>query len=279
MNNLVQQINIFAKNCKDWMGIFYTPAIVILKILLIILVTLLLVKVGSVIIRRFFEKQKLMNARMDKNKIATMSTMLSSVYRYTIYIICGVVILSEVFNLKSILAAAGIGGVAIGLGVQSLVKDVVAGFFIILEDQFSIGDTITIDNLTGTVEGMEMRVTRLRGSNGDLYIIPNGEIKKVINQTRGQKAVIVDIPLAYSADINKAFEIADKVCKKVSEEEDALVEKAKVLGITEFSKECINMRITALASPNEQQELERKIRKKIKEEFDRNDIRFYYRNN
>lgn len=261
------------------MGIFYAPAIAILQILIIILVSLVLVKVGTAIIRRFFERQKLMNARMDKNKIATISTLLSSVYRYTVYIICGVVILSEVFNLKSILAAAGIGGVAIGLGVQSLVKDVVAGFFIILEDQFSIGDTITIDNLTGTVIGMEMRVTRLRGSNGDLYIIPNGEIKKVINQTRGQKAVTVDIPLAYSTDINKAFDIADKVCKKVSDEEDGLVEKAKVLGITEFEKDYINLRITALTSPSNQQELERKIRKKIKEEFDRHDIRFYYSNN
>lgn len=268
MNNAFERI-------RQWLGGLYNPVGAIVKTLVIIIIAAVAVKVGKLIIKNVFKKRKIFKTGIDSKKIDTMATLLTSVYRYSIYIIAAVVILSDVFELKSLLAAAGIGGIAIGLGVQSLIKDVVAGFFIVMEDQYSIGDLITIEGMTGTVEEMEMRVTKIRNFNGDLYIIPNGEIKKVINHSRGTKAVIVDFPLAYSADAQKAFEAASRVCDRVASEFDTIVEVPKVLGITEMGKECMNIRITARALPNQQWEVERRIRFLLKEEFAKQNIKFY----
>lgn len=110
-----------------------------------------------------------------------------------------------------------------------------------------------------------------------MHIIPNGEIKKVTNHSRGNKTVIVDIPLAYKVDINRAFKAAGRVCKSFSKEFDTIVEEPKVLGITELGKDNFTLRITAKTVPGAHWEMERKIRKKIKEEFDKENIEFFER--
>ncbi|MCX7709766.1 MAG: mechanosensitive ion channel family protein [Clostridia bacterium] len=260
------------------LGDLYSPVINGLKIISIIVISIIVVKIGSIIIKKIFEKQKGFKYSISAKRLDTMSTLLVSVFRYMTYLVAGVVILSDVFQLKSVLAAAGIGGIAVGLGAQSLIKDVISGFFIVMEDQFVVGDLITIDNMTGTVEEMELRVTKMRHFNGDLFIIPNGEIKKVTNHTRGNKAVNVDIPIAYSADINKAIEVAQTVCAAVGEEFTTIVEPLKVLGITDLGKESLNLRITAKTLPNEQWEVERKIRIRIKEAFSKSGIEFFDKN-
>lgn len=272
--HIFSQIN---TQLHDLLKDFYPAAVSILKIIGIIILCVVLSRVGSFIIKRLFEKQKKFKYAIDSKRVDTLSTVLSSIFRYVIYILSGVSILAEItnlFNLNSILTAAGIGGIVLGLGAQNLIKDIISGFFIILEDQFAVGDLITIDTLNGTVEEIELRVTKFRNFNGDLYIIPNGEIKKVINHTRGNKAVIVDIPIAYSSDIEKAFETASIVCKMVSEEFKTIVEQPKVLGITEMDKDSVNLRIIAKTLPNEQWEVERRIRRLIKEEFDKQKIKF-----
>ncbi|MCX7842740.1 MAG: mechanosensitive ion channel family protein [Clostridia bacterium] len=258
-------------------GDLYLPVLFAAKIIGILIISISVVKLGSVLIRKMFEKQKSFKY-LETKRLDTMSTLLVSVFRYGVYVIAAVIILSDVFDLKSVLAAAGIGGIALGFGAQSLIRDVISGFFIILEDQYVVGDLITIDGLTGTVEEMELRITRLRNMNGDLYIIPNGEIKKVINHTRGNKAVIVDIPVAYSADVNMVFQLAERVCADMDGKYDKIVEQPKVLGITELGKESMNLRIFAKTLPNEQWEIERIIRLKIKEEFEKNNVEFFEKN-
>lgn len=259
----------------DFLGDLYSPVMIVVKIVGILILAAILVKIGSIIIKKVFEKQKAFKYNIGNKKIDTMSSILVSVYRYVIYIIAVVTILANYFKMGPVLAAAGVGGIAIGLGAQSLIKDIISGFFIIMEDQFVVGDLITIDTLTGTVEEMELRISRLRNVNGDLYIIPNGEIKRVINHTRGDKAAIVDIPLAYGVDINKAVSVANAVCAVISQECENIVEAPKVLGITEFGRETMNLRIFAKTMPNEHWELERRIRKLIKEEFSKEKIDFF----
>jgi len=272
-------INNILDEMKELMGVFYNPVIAVLKILGIVILSFLTIKIGSFIIKKFFEKQKNLKFDIDTKKISTMSTLSVSVFKYGVYIMAGVVILTDVFNLTSVLAAAGIGGIAVGLGSQSLIKDVISGFFIVMEDQYAVGDMITIEGMTGTVENLELRVTKLRNFNGDLYIIPNGEIKKVTNHTRGSKAVIVDIPVAYNSDTEKVFKTAEKVCSQISEEyKKVIVEAPIVLGITELGKDSSNLRIFAKTLANEQWGVERKIRKLIKEEFRKEGIEFYDRN-
>lgn len=254
------------------------PILAVMKIFGIIILSILIIKIGCYIIKKVFEKHKALKPDKDGKKGETMETLLLSVFKYGIYIMAGIIILSDVLDLKSILAAAGIGGIALGLGAQSLIKDVLSGFFIVMEDQYVVGDMITVDTMTGTVEKLEFRVTRLRNFNGDLYIIPNGEIKRVTNHTRGNKAVIVDVPLAYSADIEKAIKVAEGICAKVAEEYEAIVDGPQVLGITDLGKESLNLRIMATALPTKQWEVERGIRKLIKEEFDKENIAFYDKN-
>ncbi len=262
---------------KDFLGGFYDPVFKMGKIILIIVFSILIAKAGKIIIRKFFEKQKNLKFKMSDKKLDTMSTLIASVFKYVIYIWAILMILSDVLNLKSVLAAAGVGGVAIGLGAQSLIKDTISGFFILLEDQFAVGDLITIDTMSGTVEHMELRVTRLKSFNGDTYIIPNGEIKRVTNHTRDNKMVIVDIPVAYSASMEKVFQIAREVCEEVKAEFAVFTEPPSILGITELGKQSINLRITARTYPNEQWEVERRIRLKIKEAFEKTGLEFYDR--
>ena len=151
----------------------------------------------------------------------------------------------------------------------------ISGFFIVMENQYAVGDLITLEQLNGIVEELELRVTKLRNFNGDLYIIPNGEIKKVVNHSRGDRAVVVDVPLAYSVDINKVTSVAEKVCEAMAGEYERFVEPPKVLGITALEKESMTLRIIAKTPPNEQWEIERRIRKMIKEEFDVAGIEFF----
>jgi moderate conductance mechanosensitive channel len=257
---------------------FSGPVIAGVKVLGIIVLAALLVKTGSFIIKKVLEKRKKFRFAADSKRVDTLATLLVSIYRYGIYLIAGLIILSDVFALKSVLAAAGVGGIAVGLGAQSLIRDIISGFFILMEDQFAVGDLITIDSMNGTVEEMELRITKLRNFNGDLYVIPNGEIKKVVNHTRGNKAVIVDIPVAYSADMSRVFEIASKVCAESAAEIMTLVEAPQVLGITELGKDTINLRIFARAHPNEQWQAEREIRRRVKEAFDREGIEFTDKN-
>jgi moderate conductance mechanosensitive channel len=238
----------------------------------------LIVKIGSFIIKKAFHKQRSFKYAIESKKIDTIATLSVSIYRYTVYIIAIVIILTDIFKLTSVLAAAGIGGIAIGLGAQSLIKDIISGFFIVSEDQYVVGDLITIEDMTGTVEDLELRLTRLRNFNGDLYIIPNGEIKKVTNHTRGNKAVIVDIPVSYSTDTGKAIEIVKNICNTVKEEFDTITEEPKVLGITERGKDMLNIRVIGKTLPNEQWVVERRIRILIKEEFDKANILFYDKN-
>ncbi len=271
----------FSKLMIEWkevLGDLYEPVLAGAKVIGIIVAVALFVRVGSFVIKKVFQKQKNFKYGINSKRLDTMATLLISVFRYLCYIIAAVVILSDVFKLTSVLTAAGIGAVAIGLGAQSLIKDFISGFFIIVEDQFVVGDLITVDNMTGTVEEMELRVTKLRNFNGDLHIIPNGEIKRITNHTRGNKAVQVDIPLDYSTDTLKAMELAGKVCEAVAGEFTTIVEQPKVLGITDLGKEGINLRIVAKTLPNEQWEVERRLRLKIKEEFSRNGIGFIERN-
>ena len=263
---------------KSVFGSFYKPMFTFGKILIIIGIALLTVKVGSYIIKKIFFKRKLLKGLISDKKTDTMTTLLISSYRYLVYIVAIIIILTDVLKMTSILAAAGIGGIALGFGAQSLVKDVISGFFIVFEDQYAVGDLVTIENLNGTVEELELRVTKLRNYSGDLYIIPNGEIKKVINHTRGNKAVIVDIPVAYSADLQAAFAAAEKVCLKAGDAFETLVEQPNVVGITELGKESLNLRIMAKSLPNAQWEVEREIRRLIQQEFKKEGIEFFDKN-
>jgi len=158
------------------------------------------------------------------SRIRTLGQLSTSMTLYTLSFIFGVSALTVVgFPIASLIASAGVAGVAIGFGAQKVVKDVFTGFFMLLENQYAVGDYVTINSVTGTVEEFAMRTTRIRDDDGKLYILSNGDIAQVCNQSRGAIAGTFDIAVAAAADIAKATEVLNQ----------ALEEKSKELGLAQ----------------------------------------------
>jgi small conductance mechanosensitive channel len=245
---------------------------VLLRVLFIILIAGIVYKVGKVIIKRFFEAQSRSRFHMDKRKIDTLSALSQSLLKYLVYFVAGLTILGQFMDTTSILATAGIGGLAIGFGAQSLVKDVISGFFILFEEQYAVGDYVSIGDTTGTVEEIGLRITKIRGFKGELTVIPNGQVIKVINYTRGNILAVVDVGVSYESDVDKAIQIMKEAALKYAKENSDIVEEPQVLGIMDLGDSNIVIRIVARTLPMKHWGVERELRKRIKEALDRNGI-------
>jgi len=270
-----------SKEFKTWLeGVaiqnYMHIVFVVLKILLILLVASLVYKAGKVLINKSFDAQ--INARLgvDVRKINTLRALSQSILRYSVYFIAGITVLGQFVDTTSILATAGIGGLAIGFGAQNLVKDIVSGFFILFEDQYAVGDFVTIGDTTGTVEEVGLRITKVRSFKGELTIIPNGQILKVINHTRGNIAAVVDMDVSYETDIDKAIKVMHSVAKEYAEENQNIVEEPQVLGVVELGDSQVTIRAVARTLPMKQWEVERELKKRIKIAFDENGIEIPY---
>ncbi len=248
-----------------------------LKIVLIWLGANILIRLGSFLIKRFFEGQDHARFHISNTRGKTLKALTQSILRYVVYFVGILMILGELgINTTSILATAGIGGLAIGFGAQSLVKDVITGFFIIFEDQYGVGDFVKIGDISGTVEEIGLRITRIRGFKGDVNIIPNGEITTVTNYSRENSAAIVDVNIAYENDVDKAIEIVEKVSRQYAAENQSIVEEPRVFGITSMDNVGLTLRLVARTLPMQHWGIERELRKVIKEAFDKNNIQFSY---
>ena len=244
--------------------------------ILVILLMGLAIKLGNKIIDKFFIRKNFGKISIEERRANTLSTILKSVLRYLIYFVGIVTIVGFFMDVTSIIAVAGIGGLAIGFGAQDLVRDVVTGFFIFLEDQFSVGDYITVDSFGGIVESMGLRTTQIRDFNGDLHIIPNGEIAKVTNHSRGNMRAMVDVAISYEEDVQRAIGVLNKLCRKIAEENDTIVDGPHVLGVENLGDFSVNIRIIAKTLNMEQWAVERLLRKEIKEALEQEGIKIPY---
>ncbi|MTI46214.1 MAG: mechanosensitive ion channel family protein [Firmicutes bacterium] len=248
-----------------------------IKIIIILIITRIVIKIVSVVIDKFFKKQRDFKYKMEDRKANTLAAILKSISRYAIYFIAIVPIL-ELFGITpaSVLAAAGVGGIAIGFGAQSLVKDVITGFFILFEDQYSVGDFIKTGEFEGIVEEIGLRTTKIRAFSGDLHIVPNGNITAVTNRCRGSMRAWVDVSIAYEEDIENALTVLKGLCEDIAKNDDRIVEGPTVLGVSSLGSSDIVISIIAKTKPMEQWAVEREMRKRIKEEFDRKNIEIPY---
>lgn len=240
----------------------------LISIIIIFIAIVLLVKISNKIIETTFNNRKINKLQVSDKRLTTLTDILKKVVKY-VFIFIGIVMSLELFgiNTTSIIATAGIGGLAIGFGAQSLVKDIITGFFILLEDQYAVGDHIRINSKEGIVEELGVRVTKIRAFSGDLHIIPNGSISVVDNMTRGSMRALVRISIAYEEDVDRAMEVMDRVGKRVAAENPNIVEGPTVLGISEFGASDVIINMVAKTKAMEQWAVERELRKKIKEEF------------
>ncbi len=190
-----------------------------------------------------------------EQRTATMGSLLRSISVVTIVAIAVMTILA-ILNvpLAPLLATAGVGGIAIGLGAQSVIKDFLSGIFMIMEDQYGVGDVIDTGEVTGTVEEVGLRITRLRDAGGQVWYIRNGEILRIGNQTQGWSTAIADVPIGNDEDAVRALEILRKVADEVEADgafADVLLEKPTVVGVDSVTATGTILRITAKTVPNQ----------------------------
>jgi small conductance mechanosensitive channel len=246
----------------------------LLRITVILLGMAFVLKMVHLFINRLFIPQVgTKNLYFEERRIRTLTSLIQSIIRYAIYFIGGVLILQEFrIDTTSIVAGAGIIGLALGVGAQSLIKDVITGFFIILEDQFAVGDYISCGDMSGTVEDIGFRATKLRDFSGVLHFIPHGAITKVSNFTRGQMQAVVNIPVSYQADLVEVLKLMKVAAQEVGEELVEVLDGPDVLGVVEFRSTELVVRIVAKTVPLEQAKVEMALRYKIKLLFEKANI-------
>lgn len=249
----------------------------IFEILKVILIAFLGIKLTDFLINRFYKMQKQSKFQFPDNKIKTLSSLTKNIARYIIYFIALASIL-KIFNIEmsSILAVAGIGSLAIGFGAQSLVKDIISGFFIIFEDQFSVGDYIAVNGISGVVEEIGLRITKVRGFSDGLHIIPNGEIKMVSNMTKDKMMAIVNIGVPLKENVDEVIEGINKICKDTKNERQDLLNGPTIMGITDMQDSKLMITVYAETLPMQKWAVERDIRYRVKKMFDKMNISYPY---
>lgn len=235
----------------------------VLAILVVIAVAFIVVHLGSFILTRLFGRA----GDVYQGRVQTMLTLALSALRYSVYIISLIIALNICgVQTGALLAGAGVVGLAVGFGAKNLVEDVISGFFILFEDQFSVGDYITTSGVSGIVENVGLRVTQLKDLGGQLHFLPNGKITQVTNHSRGSLEALVDVGIAYSEDHNRAMRVLERACQKlVQERADLMLKEPKVLGIVSLSASQVQIRISAGAVPLQKEKVERELRKRAKE--------------
>ena len=218
------------------------------------------------------------NATRRVQRAKTMGDLLKSIITGVLVAVFGTMILAQVgVNIAPIIASAGIVGVALGFGAQSLVKDFLSGIFLILEDQYGVGDLVdTGMGTVGTIEAVGLRVTRLRDGTGVVWYVRNGEILKVGNHSQGWSTGIVDVSVAYNEDIPKVQRIVGETATAMAEEEswsEKIIEPPTVAGVESVTATSVTIRVIVKCSPNEHFGVQRELRERIKEAFDREDVR------
>ena len=250
--------------------------LVLLRVILLIMLAKIGLKIGAIVITNVFEAENT-RRRMEARKAKTIGALLKSVLRYVVYFLLAISVVDALgAPTSSIIASAGIVGLAVGFGAQNLVRDVLTGFFILFEDQFSVGDYVEIFGLAGVVEEVGLRVTKLRDFSGVLHIIPNGAIDKVSNHNRGHLRALVDVRVAYEEDQERVTALLKAIVAQAATDIPEIVEGPTVLGIADFTESALVFRIVARTRPQEQWAVERELRRRIKVVFDREGIETPY---
>lgn len=208
-----------------------------------------------------------------RQRAQTIGSLLKSLTSFVVFGLAFVLILGELgINLAPILASAGIVGVAVGFGAQNLVRDFLSGIFMMLEDQYGVGDIVDVGEATGTVESVGLRITTLRDLNGTVWYVRNGEVLRVGNFSQGYAVAVVDIPVGYHSGIDKATAVLEHVAKKAAELDSIapdVLEAPQVLGVENVTPEAVQLRLTTKVRPGRQWAVQRALRAEIMRALER----------
>jgi small conductance mechanosensitive channel len=215
-----------------------------------------------------------------EKRARTVASLLRTLGATLVLIIAVMMAVREIgLDITPLIAGAGLAGLAIGLGAQSLIKDVIAGFFILMEDQFHVGDVIQAGGVSGQVERMTLRMTVVRDLKGAVHFIPNGEIKVVSNLTKEWSQAVLEIGVAYEEDVDRVIAILAEVGQALAEDEafgKLILEPPQVQGIEALADAQVTIRILAKTLPLKQWDVAREFRRRIKARFAQEGIQFPY---
>ncbi|MDH7486799.1 MAG: mechanosensitive ion channel family protein [Anaerolineae bacterium] len=255
-----------------------------LRILLIAVVTALVLRLLRLLARqipRWIRRRDEVEAGEWAQRAETLRVAVVGTVTVIILIVATLMILYELgLDIRPLLTSMGLVGLALSLGAQTLVRDVISGLFILIEGQFAIGDAIQTGSLSGTVERMTLRTTYLRGPEGELHIIPNGEIRTVSNLSRTWSRAVVDVPLPVEEDASRALEVLERVGQELAaapQFSPLLLEAPVVTGIENLDGWTMRLRIMVKTLPGQHWEVMRELRRRVSEAFQREGIRLGFR--
>ncbi|MFX3634977.1 MAG: mechanosensitive ion channel family protein [Candidatus Pristimantibacillus sp.] len=219
-----------------------------IRIIIILVLAPLVIWIANKMIDRIILNKTVKHISSQSRRVTTVGKLIKNVFSYTGALITLMVILSEFgIELAPLLAGAGVVGLAIGFGAQSLVKDIIAGFFIILEDQFAVGDVIETGQFKGTVEMVGLRTTRIHSWTGEVHIIPNGMINAVTNFSIKNSIAVVDVAISYEEDVDQATNVIRNAAERL--EDGNLVKTPEVLGVQMIGSSDVVIRVIAECLP------------------------------
>ncbi|MGG0719648.1 mechanosensitive ion channel family protein [Robertmurraya massiliosenegalensis] len=256
----------------DWEGLLIKGGLIILQIIGVLIAFWLIRRIVRKILDSTF--QNVMKRQdISEGRALTLHRLTENICSYALIFVLILTVFSILdIPIASLLAGAGIVGLAVGFGAQGLVSDVVTGFFLLLEKQIDVNDYVTVGNYDGIVEAVGLRTTQIRSFDGTLHYIPNREITSLSNHSRGNMRALVDIGISYADDIDQAVDVMQRACERVAEETPTIVEGPNVLGVQAFGTSDVILRVIAKTVNGEQWTVERLLRKAIKEAFDENGI-------
>ncbi|MBI4734363.1 MAG: mechanosensitive ion channel [Rubrobacteridae bacterium] len=249
-------------------------------ILFVIVLAILIYKIASLVIHHavsLLNRNPFLSAEQAKLRIQTIGSVITAIVRYFILFVAGITVLNIVYQpaVGAVLASASILGVALGFGAQTLVRDFISGFFILFEDQYSVGDIVQIGTSKGTVERLSFRTTSLRDFEGRIHTIANSEIKTVINESRGWSRAIVDIGIRSTQNAKTIIEIIEHMLSELvlpDELTQTMIEKPRVTGIENFTEQAVVIRIIATVKSGDQDNLARIIRAAVQSKLQEQNI-------
>jgi small conductance mechanosensitive channel len=251
------------------------------QIVLVLVLALVFLRLGTRLasrsIRSIATRSPLREASpRSEQRAETLAGVAASMVRIFVWTVAGLLILEQLgLNLGPLIAGASVVGVAVGFGAQSLVKDFFSGFFILVEDQYAVGDVITVDDQTGTVEEINLRVTRIRATDGTVWFVPNGEIRKVGNSAKGWARSIVDVIIPNRSDLATATAaIAEEAAALARERPwaDCVLEEPEVLGVESLAVDSVTLRVSTKTTPACRAPLARAMRSRITSRLQRDGV-------
>ncbi|MDY3005562.1 mechanosensitive ion channel family protein [Anaerococcus sp. AGMB00486] len=248
----------------------------IVSILIVIIVAKIFLAILSSIIQKTLDSKKRISV-LNSNKFETLSKSLHSFARFVVIFFAITMILNIIgINTRSILATAGIGGIAIAFGAQSIVQDFIKGMFIILDDTIRVGDWVKVAGIEGEVESVELRNTKIRDYDGSLHVIPNSQISSVKNYNRGFQKADAYFNVSYDTKIDEVMDLINTVSQKLlsdKEYKNYFIKKLQFFEINEFSELSYRIRVTSTVKAGSQWMVARKIRLLLKEEIEKRNVK------